>query len=109
MKKLVSVLISAALCFGLCIPSSAAQASNLDDLLAPYQAAIKQVNAETGSSFFIPTGNKQQVYNSIKNKTPAEFASMLEDEYKNYSVNTSTSSQTQTGYKIYDTINVLSD
>ncbi|MDQ7093423.1 hypothetical protein REC12_07460 [Desulfosporosinus sp. PR] len=82
MRKLVWMILFISLLLVACTPDTIKKAATIDERLAPYQAAIDKINAELGSTIHIPDGNKETVYNNIKNMTPAQFEAMLRDEYK---------------------------
>lgn len=93
MKKLFVMFLSMALILGFSMPAHAEETLTINELLAPYQAAVDKVNEELGISIYIPEKNKEKVYNNIKDKTPEEITSMLIKEYKESSTGSSSITQ----------------
>lgn len=86
MRKIRGIIfsLSVAVMLWLCISASAPK--NIDELLVPYQIAIDRVNADLGSTAFIPEDTKEKVYNNIKDKSPDEIEALLRQEYKAFVV-----------------------
>lgn len=101
MKKIVSIALLMMMP-GVSITASAAQTSSIDTSLAPYQSVITKVNADLGSSYFIPPQSKKQVYHNIKNMTPAEFEILLRQENKTNTLDLSYRTKQTSGYYTKD-------
>lgn len=81
-KRILVTALSFILILGLSIPAYAGKTENIDELLAPYQEIIDKINAELGSTIYIPDENKEKVYESLKGMSPAEVEKLLRNEYK---------------------------
>jgi len=97
MKRIINIAFSLVLMLGLFIPTYAQEANNIDNLLAPYQAIIDKVNAELGSTIYIPEKNKEKVYNNIKDMSPEEVEALLRNEYKAYVAGESLDTKPESG------------
>jgi len=84
MRRIIGLVLGFVLILGLCISVFALRTKTIDELLVPYQVAIDKVNADISSNFFIPDNSKEQAYNNIKDKSPAEFEALLRQEYKTF-------------------------
>lgn len=84
MRKILRIVLSFVLILGLYVAAAAPKKQTIDELLAPYQVAIDKVNADLGSTAFIPDGTKEEVYNNIKDKSPYEFEALLRHQYKTF-------------------------
>lgn len=114
MKRIVTIALSFMLMLGLCIPTyaSAEKAKTIDELLAPYRAVIDKLNAELGSTMYIPDKNKERVYNNIKDMSLDEFETMLRNDYKTQSADkssTTKSESSESGDYSRDSIKVKND
>lgn len=81
--KVASMVLLVALILGLSISATTEHAETIDELLAPYQAVIDKVNADLGTTIYIPEENKEKVYNSIKGMSLNEVEALLKSHYKN--------------------------
>ncbi|QIB27201.1 hypothetical protein [Caloranaerobacter azorensis] len=54
MKRILSIALTLVLMLGLSIRIYAEKAKNIDELLAPYQEVVDKLNAELGSTIYIP-------------------------------------------------------
>lgn len=84
MKRILSIALTLVLMLGLAIAAYAEKAKNIDELLAPYQEVVDKLNAELGSTIYIPVANKEKVYNNVKDMSPSEVEILLREEYKAY-------------------------
>ena len=82
MRKLIGIVFSLSVILMLLLCVSVSAPKTIDELMVPYQAAIDKVNADLGSTAFIPDGTKEEVYNNIKDKSPYEFEALLRQEYE---------------------------
>lgn len=102
MWKIASIIISVLLISGLYVSASEAKLENIDELLESYQSAIDKVNAELGSTIYIPEENKEKVYHNIKNMSPSEVEALLRQEYKTFILDTSYKAQSHSNKYIKD-------
>lgn len=104
MKKLLVMILSLVFILGMSTDVKAEGEQSIEDMLAPYQAAVDKLNDEMGSNIYIPEKNKEKVYENIKDKTPEEVALMLKEEYTDYVADEAIKSQPETDEYITDGI-----
>ena len=104
MKRIVWIALFILLILGVSIPNTIGKVATIDKQLAPYQAVINKVNAELGSTIYIPDKNKVTVYNNIKNMTPDEFETKIRNEYLTTGSGQSLNIQCNEGDYIQDSI-----
>lgn len=81
MKWIFFLVLMFMLILVLITPIYAGKTANIDELLLPYQEVIDKINAELGSTIYIPDVNKEKVYNNIKDMSPEEVEILLRNEY----------------------------
>lgn len=95
MKKILSLLVAVTLlfCFSPSVFAANAESENtpVSDLLLPYVEVIEEVNQETGSQIYIPTGKEEDVYNYYKDYSLEEFKQSLLNDINNYNTSLSSS------------------
>lgn len=97
MKKILTIALSFMLILGGSIPTYAKETKNIDELLAPYKEVVDKVNAELGSTIYIPEGNKEKVYNKVKDMSIDEVETMLKNDYKAYIDGKSSDTESRSG------------
>ncbi|MBT2289314.1 hypothetical protein J7E73_09225 [Paenibacillus albidus] len=82
MKNLPKLLLVCVLMFSFALPVYADESEKSDQQLLLLQEVMDKVNAELGSTYYIPKGNQEKVLNSIKDKSMEEVEQLLTTQYK---------------------------